>query len=171
MIRLASVPHTGTLFTQKLLGLDGHCHFPDAVIRTWIERGDQVVIPLRDPVLAYITQLNRSQNDPMAMLFNGMCEYAYLPNVHLFRVDCPENKRHDELERLASFLGWTYLPWTDWRPINDTVIDPTGLKRQYSSGLLPEPLGRFVDSLSIDVHKLLIERGYTMAWLRQEATV
>lgn len=166
-LRLASVPHCGTLFVQKLLGLDSHCHFPDAVIRTWVERGDLVVIPMRDPVSAYITTLNRSQNDPLAMLFNGMVEYARKPNVHLFRVDCPPNERHDELDRLASFAGWTYLPWTDWEPVNVTGGDPTGLRGAYvGSGAMSPALEKFAASLSQDVHDLYAERGYTMPWLR-----
>jgi len=169
MIRLASVPHTGTLFLQRLMRIDGHCHFPDALIRKWADSGDKIVIPLRDPVLAYISTLNRGQSDPIASLFNLMArDYAPLPNVHLFRVDGSPGDRLHRLAALEEFTGRKYGDVDiDWSPLNESG-DPLGLKREYTSGLMPEPLQGFVDSLSPQVHDLLGRYGYHMPWLRAD---
>ena len=162
-LRLASVPHTGTLFTQELLGLADHAHIPDPKIEKWLDAGDLVVFPLRDPVLAYITMLNRGNNDRLAHHFSVMANYVKRPNTHVFRIDRPQAERPEELAKLAAFTGRPLA--TDWQPINDTQVDPTGLRRSYSGGHLNEKLEEFVASLQRPVIEMLLAYGYELPWM------
>ncbi len=167
-VRLASVPHTGTLFLHRLMRIDGHRHFPDQEIERWREAGDKIVIPLRDPVLALVSTLNRGQKDDIAALFNLIArDYAPLPNVHFFRVDAPRGTENERLRALEQFTGVIYGGVDiDWTPLNESG-DPLGLKRPYGEGEMPAPLPAFVDRLTDDVCDLLAVHGYDLPWLRE----
>ena len=162
-LRLASCPHTGTKFLEAILGIE-HRHIPDSLIEGWLDAGDQVVFPLRDPVLAYITMLNRQNNDRLAHHFSVMANYVKRPNTHVFRVDVPTADRPAELAALETFVGRPLH--TDWRAVNETGIDPHDLKRAYVvEGAMPDKLTAFVDSLQQPVIGMLMEYGYEMPWL------
>lgn len=164
-LHVASVPHTATIFTQELLGLTDHAHIPDPKIEKWLDSGDQVVFPLRDPVLAYITQLNRSNNDRLAHHFSVMANYVQRPNTHVFRVDVPDADRPAELAKLEAFTGLKLH--TDWLPIHATGIDPRGLKHAYNaSGAMDDQCRKFVASLQRPVFAMLERYGYAMPWLK-----
>ena len=166
-LRLASVPHVGTKFTEAILGVE-HRHIPDPLIEGWLDAGDQVVFPLRDPVLAYITMLNRQNNDRLAHHFSVMANYVKRPNTHVFRVDRPQAERAEELAKLEAFVGRPLH--TDWRAVNETGIDPYDLKRAYVvEGAMPDKLTAFVNSLQRPVFAMLVEYGYDCPWMKVPA--
>ena len=169
-LHVASVPHTGTLFTEAVLGIEGHCHIPDPKIEKWLDDGDQVVFPLRDPVLAYITQLNRSNNDRLAHHFSVMANYVQRPNTHVFRVDVPDADRPAELAKLEAFVGRKLT--TDWLPVHATGTDPRGLKHSYNaSGAMDDQCRKFVASLQYPVIEMLARYGYRLPWMKVKVHV
>ncbi len=136
MISIVSVPHTGTQFTEQLLvgmGYDVRCAHvhsthPAQNPKEWIERGDKVVIPWRDPELAQISSLNRGQDPRPLSEFADLLLWSERENVHLFTVE-PDDKDM-ELAHLEAFLEPVRPPVTDWAPVN-TSEDVTGRKEAY----------------------------------------
>ena len=139
MISIVSIPHTGTKFLEDLLiGLKfdvRHAHFhsthPLQNAREWIDSGEKVIVPWRDPELSRISALNRGEEPRPLEEYDELRALTDLPNVHLFDIH-PGSDEAEELElgKLQVFLGLKEPPETDWEPVNESK-DTTGAKRSY----------------------------------------
>lgn len=67
-MKIISVPHTGTIWLtrlvedQFLVELDGahHIEVPNQTF-PWVERGGSTLVPVRDPILAACSSINRRE--------------------------------------------------------------------------------------------------------------
>lgn len=164
-MRIVSAPHTGTVFTRDLLGMSHHWHFwfPG---RDWLDveglaaNGERIVMPMRDPVLAFITFLNCGDDElRVAEQFARMAECYALPGVHVFRVDAPDQEH--ALADLSAFMGKPL----SWVPRNPETPDRTGYRAAYLRGEMPGPLQGFVDNLDPQVFAMLRALGYALFWM------
>ena len=105
MILVASVMHTGTLFTMRrlLAGRDvDQCHFTtekQGRMTKLTEDAEQVVIPLRHPARCLETFKRRNKEyDSFAEQWNNMLERAKSMNPHYIHID-DIDRRDKEAER------------------------------------------------------------------------
>ena len=97
----------------------------------WVESGDKIVIPWRDPDLSRISSRNRHEEPRPWSEFMQVLKWGELPNVHIFEVEPgDETAKEVELAKLQAFLGAEDEPETDWAPVNVSE-DVTGLKAAY----------------------------------------
>lgn len=81
-MKLISIPHTGTIWLtrlvedQFLVPLEGvhHIEVPGAGFE-WVERGGATLVPVRDPVMAACSSINR--REPLKMRgWGDLAEWA-----------------------------------------------------------------------------------------------
>lgn len=156
MIALLSVENTGTHFTASVLrhltgkssewaapvnpnafqtenigifvqhvypvGFSSHS---DGVVELML-RADQVVVPMRDPIRALISNHDRGHGNlpyrKHVESFERVSEWLHAPNVHFFRVDVAPDNRWAEVAGLAWHLRMDppNEEAPDWRPENVT---------------------------------------------------
>lgn len=158
-----SVPHTGTRFVLRLIrsmGLRARYTHRIREARRLVEDGVRVVIPMRDPVLARISTMNRGFT-PAAVerrvpprLFNTVAAWRTRSNIHVYPV--PGSLR--DIRALAGFLGVVAPEDVDWNPAG-TTPDVRRLKDAYTAGHVPDDLVDFVERLDADVGVMLRELG------------
>lgn len=90
MIRLVSVPHTGTVFTRGLLeqlGVEHTSHHTDELTRIVppFPLDDPIVVPIRDPMLAEISRVKRGSGLPVKE-WAKITDWRFKANVHWFEV-------------------------------------------------------------------------------------
>ena len=176
-LRLISVPHTGTVFTRYTLARMGwwdrtqqegtpegrmyHSHHTDEEgYPVPFTADSRIVVPLRDPIMAEISRLNRGSGQPIEH-WARIADWRNLENVHFFRV--PPTQA--DVDALAAFVGVEGVK-VDTTPHN-TRPDRLGLKVPYAAGEVPEELERQFKWLQsrTDVQALFRSQGYDLPWM------
>lgn len=180
-MKLITMPHTGTVFTRYVLKCFGLRDERENTVGEYMSHHtnefdegltvgeEQVVVPLRDPMLAEISRINRGWGMPVHH-WDRLLPLFDLPDTHAFRVQLPSGvTKADELGRLAEFLDWqSDLPHVDWTPRNARPGDPGRLKWKYSRGEIDEKLRPAWSWLR--GHPALAgvfrSHGYDLGWMR-----
>lgn len=127
----------------------------------------QIVVALRDPMLAMISTVNRGE-DYTPRVFDALAAgIAARPArlTHLFRVDAPDAERQAELDGLGAFLGLA-PPTTNWAPANASP-DTFDLKDDYARGIISPRIKAHWDELRTmtATRDLYASRGYSLGWM------
>lgn len=170
MIRLWTVPHSGTHFMESLLRdwnqRFGHRHIAvNTFLFQEIRSEGKVLVTLRDPLLCRISTINRHGHDPYTKdpvwLWRQVMEVAHLPNVHLIQIDQP---RLNEDVRLSRFLELEQTH--DWDVVQ-SHRDSSGLKQQYESGTVPDCLKHDMRLLNeMGARQFFQDQQYHLPWMR-----
>lgn len=174
-LRLVTMPHTGTVFTRYVLGLMGLfdrreetgddylSHHTYEFDYPWLVIPDdaRVIVPLRDPMLAECSRVNRGQGAHVS----GWEHILRLRDPHFFRVPPPDSDTASELARLAAYVG-AEPPRVDWSPQNSRP-DLTGVKSAYRRGEITPELAEAWDYLthSEPLNALFRAQGYRLPWM------
>ncbi len=132
-----SVPHTGSRFTWQYLDLlkvvyRKHHTDKEAVEDLFYEEGSKLVIPMRDPLLCFISHCSIEANSKKEKLLNAvvdgweilLSQLESFDHVYL-RLDAPDQQ--GELRKVADFLGVEY---------KEMSFDPVGVTRNRPSDYL-----------------------------------
>ena len=121
-IRVVSVPHTGTHFTMKVLGLHEHMHWNDHRVPELLNDSRvKIVVPVR--AVSAVIETAKKRGNTVEDIIDGLGvvmgrTWRRHPRVHYFVVDCPDELRQIELANLSTFVG--YECFTDWVPVGTT---------------------------------------------------
>lgn len=162
-MRLVSVPHTGTVYTRHVLGLmgltdersGGEGYFSHHSYELPLQFGDErIVVPLRDPMLAEISRINRGW--PAA----NISEWDAVLGLggHYFRVDRPD------YESLAGYVGADPV---DGGPPLNVRRDYHSFKPRYAEGEIDQLLTPALEWLktSDPMKALFRAQGYDLLWM------
>ena len=138
MIILMSVQHTGTRFTASFLESLGVIYLqyhtdPKSVTRLAWETKNKAVIPVRDPLLAYLSTHMRSPKRP-SNLNEVIIRYDVMLEMekrfeHVY-LNLNTDDRSKELRKVADFCGYPKdagINFT-WSPVGNNAAEPIDLK-------------------------------------------
>lgn len=175
-VALVTVPHSGMHFAEYVLQTLGVTEFEhETASRNGVHsystylRDYQVVVTLRDPVLCQCSTYNRGEYT-WVWDWQIVAAWKDLPNVHFFRVDCPEGEREAEIAALAEFLAVRVEP-IDWTP-RESAPDVTGMKGAYGAAPPREALPYLLKPAVVglqnmpEVAALFREHGYDLLWMQ-----
>lgn len=172
-VTLISIPHTGTHWLEALLEDMGlavrRAHLLAPEVETWLTEPGPIVVPLRDPMMAAISCLNRDHPDLVWRMvgFARMAEWTTNDAVHFFRVDCPVDERRSELAALERFVGVPVPATVDWTP-KGAHPDEKHLKAAYEKGRIPEALDGALQIIADPVIVAMFRGfGYELPWMPQ----
>lgn len=174
------MPHTGTVFTRYVLGrfalrdkrecpvgeyMSYHTNDLEAGLR--VGDDERVVVPLRDPMLAEISRVNRGWGMPVSH-WDLLLPVLERERTHVLRVQLPPGVLvADEVEALAEFLGRSVPDLVEWTPKNAQPGDPDRLKWKYSRGKIDNRLRPAFDWLSDHptLSGVFRSHGYDLEWM------
>lgn len=121
---IASVPHTGSRFVQRLLGCEFvHVYAGESLER--IKRHDLIVVPLRHPMRVAESWKRRGKpiaehpvHEPMLAMWRNLIEV--IDPLKPVYVPIDNGQRELALKGLGRRIG--RMLETDWEPVTDTDI-------------------------------------------------
>ncbi len=122
MIKLFSVPHTGTYFLKGVLedaGFKVHARHWEG----WRLSGDLIVAPIRNPYDSFTSWVSRQRNQNFQEKWD-MFNKAYESDQRMIIVPIDTHDRDVHLKRLSNFLNTDLA--TDWTPVNSAKVSDVG---------------------------------------------
>ncbi len=148
MIRLLTVPNSGTNFVLSTLGRHGiKCRTLHLTsrrskkdIRDWT-KGARLLVTVRDPVDVALGNMKRMERVDVDQYDRMRRLVETHPDIHVFKIDAAEDERDEYRDGLADWLGRPDLS-IDWIRVNTTpewfILDRHDLSFRAWSMISPE---------------------------------
>jgi|TARA_R100000501_G_C2617966_1_gene111452 hypothetical protein len=108
-VNIYSIPHTGTHFVQRLLGVKAK-H-----VEGWKKTDELIILPIRDPWTTYVTWVSRGRDQDFKEKWFLLNEIYETQDTLVLPIDTKD--REMQLSKISARIGKDLE--TDWKPINN----------------------------------------------------